>query len=163
MKLTEKEQLKRDKLKYRQQVSKEKQKHKKQFSRSKLIEEADTVVSLYIRYIRDKDKPCITCGRFYDEYDCWHFQSRRFINTRFSELNIAKQCRWCNNWGSGEQLIFSRRIDEIHWQGTAEAIEILARQVSVIKDDDILEIIQKYYKILEENKIPYKFKKQFYV
>jgi len=70
MKLTEKEQLKRDKLKYRQQVSKEKQKHKKQFSRSKLIEEADTVVSLYIRYIRDKDKPCITCGRFYDEYDC---------------------------------------------------------------------------------------------
>ena len=48
-KLTEKERLKRDKLKYRQQVSKEKAKKKKQFSRSALTKEADRVFSLYIR------------------------------------------------------------------------------------------------------------------
>jgi len=56
MKLTEKERLKREKLKYRQQVSKEKQKRKKQFSRSALIVEADSAFSWYIRYVRDKDK-----------------------------------------------------------------------------------------------------------
>ena len=98
MPISEKEKLKRDKLKYRESVRKEKAKKKKQFSRSKLIAECDRILSIYIRYVRDKDKPCITCGRFYDEYDCGHFQSRRFINTRFSELNIAKQCRGCNNW-----------------------------------------------------------------
>ena len=38
-----------------------KKKTKKQFSRSKLIKEADRVFSLYIRKVRDKDKPCITC------------------------------------------------------------------------------------------------------
>jgi len=50
MKLTEKELLKREKLKYRQQVSKEKQKRKKQFSRSALTKESDRVFSLYIRW-----------------------------------------------------------------------------------------------------------------
>ena len=69
-KLTDKEKLRKEKIAFREATRKEKTKRKKQFSRSKLIEEADTVVSLYIRYIRDKDKPCITCGRFYDEYDC---------------------------------------------------------------------------------------------
>jgi hypothetical protein len=53
---TEKEKLKADRIKYRQQVSKEKQKRKRQFSRSKLIEEADSAFSWYIRYVRDKDK-----------------------------------------------------------------------------------------------------------
>ena len=38
-----------------------KKKTKKQFARSKLIKEADRVLSLYIRKVRDKDKPCITC------------------------------------------------------------------------------------------------------
>ena len=35
----------------------------------KLVHACDTVFSLYIRFVRDKDKPCITCGRTYDEYD----------------------------------------------------------------------------------------------
>lgn len=56
MPISEKERIKRDKLKYREQVRKDKAKHKKQFSRSKLIAEADRVFSLYIRFVRDKDR-----------------------------------------------------------------------------------------------------------
>lgn len=64
----------------------------------KLVHACDTVFSLFIRFVRDKDKPCITCGRFYDEYDNGHFQVRQHMNTRFSEMNCAVQCRACNNW-----------------------------------------------------------------
>ena len=64
----DKDKLKKEKLKYRESVKKEKK--PKKIPRSKLIAEADRVFSLYIRFMRDKDKPCITCGRTYDEYDC---------------------------------------------------------------------------------------------
>lgn len=121
----------------------------------RLVEACDYVFSLYIRFIRDKDKPCITCGRTYEEYDNGHFQVRQHMNTRFSELNTAKQCKGCNKWHLWEQVIFGRRIDEMHWQGTAEALEIYSRQVSTIKQAELLEIYQKYHDLLVENKIPF--------
>ena len=162
MPISEKERIKRDKLKYREQVRKDKAKHKKQFSRSKLIAEADRVFSLYIRFVRDKDRWCITCGNTTRDMDNWHFQSRRFLNTRWSEMNCAKQCSMvCNKWHSWEQVLFGRKIDEMYGSGTAEAIEILARKVSIITDDDILATIQKYYAILKENGIDCQPKKQY--
>ena len=138
-----------------------KKKTKKQFSRSKLIKEADRVFSLYIRKVRDKDKPCITCWNHCEEYDNWHFQSRRLINTRWSEMNVAKQCCRCNKWLSWEQVVFGRRIDETWWEWTAEALEILARKISQITDDEILHTIQVYYSLLSHTEIDYKPKKQF--
>lgn len=52
---------KKARIKEKLAVRKLKAKTKKQFSRSKLIKEADRVLSIYIRFVRDKDKPCITC------------------------------------------------------------------------------------------------------
>lgn len=48
-------------LKEKLKIRNLKAKTKRQFKRSKLIEEADRVLSLYIRFVRDKEKPCITC------------------------------------------------------------------------------------------------------
>ncbi len=121
-----------------------------------LVDEVDRVFSHFIRFVRDKDKPCITCGRTYDEYDNGHFQVRTHMNTRFSEMNCAKQCWRCNGSQWGEQLIFSRRIDEIYWKWTAEALEILARTPTQMKQHHFLEIYQKYYQILLDNNIPFK-------
>lgn len=161
-KLTPEQKAKKKHIEEKLKIRNLKAKTKKQFSRSKLIKEADTVFSKYIRFVRDKDKWCITCWNTDRDMDNWHFQSRRFINTRWSEMNCAKQCSMvCNNWHSWEQVLFWRKIDETYWDGTAEAIEILARKVSIITDDDILEIIQKYYKILQDNGIDHKYKKQF--
>lgn len=144
--------LKRNKLKNSVRVIKPKVVHHKH---TNLVDEVDRVFSHYIRFVRDKDKPCITCWRHYDEYDCGHFQVRTHMNTRYSEMNVARQCWRCNGSQWGEQLIFSRRIDEIYWEGTAEAIEILARTPTQIKQFHLLEIYQKYYALLVENKIPF--------
>lgn len=152
---------KKARIKEKLAVRKLKAKTKKQFSRSKLIKEADRVLSIYIRFVRDKDKPCITCWNHCNEYDNWHYQSRRFINTRWSEMNVAKQCCRCNKWLSWEQVVFGRKIDERWWEGTAEALEILARKLSIITDEDILHTIQVYYHLLSKTDIKYLPKKQF--
>lgn len=144
----ERERLKKEKLSIRV-IKPKKIKH----NIPKLVHACDTVFSLYIRFVRDKDKPCITCWRIYDEYDNWHFQVRQHMNTRFSELNCAKQCKGCNKWQLWEQVIFARRIDEIYWEWTAEALEIFARKPSQIKQEELLEIYNKYHDILVKNNI----------
>ena len=60
---------------------------------------ADKYFSLFIRE-RDKDKGCVTCGKFTDNKDCGHFLSRRFESTRFDEKNAHGQCQKCNRLGS---------------------------------------------------------------
>jgi len=148
MGLTDKEKLKREKLKLRNVWK------VVRFPISRLKEVADDIFSLYIRFVRDKDKPCITCWRFYAEYDNWHYQIRQHLNTRYAETNCAKQCKGCNKWHQWEQVIFGRRIDEIYWDGTAEALEIYARWISTIKQSDYLEIIEKYHTLVTEAWIP---------
>lgn len=121
-----------------------------------LRRKCDNLFSLYIRLIRDKDKWCVTCWNFDRKNDCWHFQVRQHMNTRFSEMNCAKQCCYCNKELGGEQVKFGRVIDETYWKGTAEALEILANSVSTIKQSELLEIYNHYYQILikENIKIP---------
>ncbi len=161
-KLTPEQKAKKQRIAEKLKIRNLKAKTKRQFKRSKLIEEADRVLSLYIRFVRDKEKPCITCWEYAENYDCWHYQSRRFINTRWSEQNVAKQCCRCNKWMSWEQVIFGRRIDEIWWEGTSEALEIYARKLSEISDEDILHTIRVYYSLLSQQNIDFKPKKQFY-
>lgn len=57
MKTSKKEKDKRNKLKNSIRVKPKKIKH----NIPKLVHACDYVFSLYIRFIRDKDKPCITC------------------------------------------------------------------------------------------------------
>lgn len=85
--------------------------------------------------------------------DNWHFQVRQHFATRFSEMNCAKQCCYCNDEFWGEQVKFGRRIDETYGKGTAEALEILANSVYKRTQEELLEIYNKYYQILTENKI----------
>lgn len=124
------------------------------FNHRLLVKEVDRVFSHYIRFVRDKDKWCITCGSFW-ENDNWHFQVRQHMNTRYSEMNCAKQCCYCNKWLLWEQVKFGRKIDEIYWEGTAEALEILANTTTQVKQFHLLDIYQKYYDLLVENKIPF--------
>lgn len=86
--------------------------------------------------------------------DNGHFQVRQHMNTRFSEMNCAKQCCYCNDEFGGEQVKFGRRIDEIYGAGTSEALEILANSVSRIKVEELLEIYNHYYQLLLKAKIP---------
>ena len=124
---------------------------------SKLKKELDKWFSLYIR-IREANEygmvQCFTCGvvrGYKDGMQNGHFQSRKHLATRFSEDgNCEVQCLKCNIFDSGQQYLFSLRLDEKYGEGRAEELEQLARTTLKISRVEYEEQIT-YYKNLVEN------------
>ena len=123
---------------------------------SKLKKELDKWFSLYIR-LRDANEygyvQCFTCGivrGYKDGMQNGHFQSRKHMATRFHEDNCQVQCIKCNIFDSGQQYIFSLRLDEKYGDGTAEELEFLARTIHKVSRVEYEEQIS-YYKERVEN------------
>jgi len=102
---------------------------------SKLKKELDKWFSLYIRLRSATDEgtvQCFTCGviKYYKSgIQCGHFQSRRFLATRFDEHNCAPQCVACNMFRSGEQFKFALNLDAKYGDGKAVELEYKARTI----------------------------------
>ena len=123
---------------------------------SKLKKELDKYFSLFIR-LRSANEygmvQCFTCGivrGYKDGMQNGHFQSRKHMATRFDEENCQVQCLKCNIFDSGQQYIFSLRLDEKYGEGTAEELEFLARTIHKVSRAEYEEQIS-YYKNLVEN------------
>ena len=102
---------------------------------SKLKKELDKWFSLFIRLRDATDEglcQCFTCGavKYYKKgMQCGHFQSRRFLATRFNEENCQPQCVACNMFRGGEQFKFAMNLEAKYGTGKAEELEIIARQI----------------------------------
>ena len=104
----EKEKAKREKA-YRAETKRRKQALK---TKSEWLSEAQAVCNRFIR-MRDRDEPCISCGRYDFEirerytggkWDAGHFKTRgAYPELRFHPANIHKQCKSCNG-GSGKYV-----------------------------------------------------------
>ena len=70
--------------------------------------------------------------------------------TRFDEENCQVQCLKCNIFDSGQQYLFSLRLDEKYGEGTAEELEHFARTVHKVSRVEY-EVQISYYKKLVEN------------
>tara|TARA_R110002110_G_scaffold47888_2_gene143348 strand:- start:1099 stop:1500 length:402 start_codon:yes stop_codon:yes gene_type:complete len=121
---------------------------------SKLKKELDKWFSLYIR-LRDATlegmAQCFTCGKidYYKKLQCGHFQSRRFMGTRYDERNQI-QCIKCNMFEQGEQYKFGLALDSKYGLGTAEEMQFKARQIQKFSRVDYEDNIS-YYKSAVEN------------
>jgi len=63
----------------------------------KLKKQCQELFNHYIR-LRDKDKPCISCGQF-KYLQAGHFYSvRMYDGLRFNEDNCHGECAGCNAW-----------------------------------------------------------------
>lgn len=77
-----------------------------------LIKKLQKVFNEYVR-IRDKDKPCISCGNYFDTKDAGHFYATSgYSGLRFDEDNVHGECARCN------------RFDESHLIGYAENLKV---------------------------------------
>ena len=112
----------RDKL-AREKIKKAKESLK---SRSDWLNELQTWVNKFIR-LRDKDEPCISCGRYHQgQWHAGHYRSRGACpELRFNEDNIHKQCSVCNNHKSGNAIDY--RINLIKKIGI-ERVAFLERE-----------------------------------
>lgn len=79
-------------------------------TRSDWMKDAQTAFNRFIRE-RDKDKPCICCGKPLGEsaigggFDCGHYRSVGSApHLRFTESNAAAQRKQCNRYGAGRAV-----------------------------------------------------------
>lgn len=78
---------------------------KKELNRSHHLDQLQKLVNQWVVHVRDKDKPCCTCGTTnpFIKYDAGHYRSRGACpEARFMLTNIHRQCSVrCNVHGSG--------------------------------------------------------------
>lgn len=108
---------KAEKAKRERQIHRERKEAVK--TRSEWLRQAQTVFNQYIR-LRDKDLPCISCGRFHEgQYHAGHYLTvGARPELRFNENNLAKQCSACNLHLSGNLINY--RINLIKRIGLEE-------------------------------------------
>ena len=94
---------------------------------------ADKWFSLFIR-LRDADEngmaACITCGRvkLVKYMDCGHYVKRQHPS-RFNEKCCAAQCKKCNKFGQGEDVIFRQKLVELYGEDAVLLLEAGKRQI----------------------------------
>lgn len=126
-------------------------KKKSTASVAKLKAKLDKVFSLYVR-LRDSNRKgygkCITCNqpKHYTQAHAGHFQSRRYLNTRWDEQNVNLQCPGCNNWGAGEQYKYAKALDLKYGKEVPEFLHDLAHD----KDPAFPQSNKAYREWLEE-------------
>lgn len=103
----------KQKAKARQsQVLEQKKANKKQRERRNEVkpikywqDKLQALVNQYVVHVRDKDKPCCTCGTTSPDikYDAGHYRTRKAApELRYELTNIHIQCSLqCNQYGSG--------------------------------------------------------------
>ena len=93
---------------------------------SVLMSEAKASFQKWVRE-RDKDKPCISCGKMVAEQ--WHgshyYKAEVFRGVVFHELNVNKACSHCNRWLDGNLIPY--RAELINRYGL-EKVELLDKE-----------------------------------
>lgn len=110
-----------------------------------LKREAQTELNRWIVRVRDKDLPCISCGRFHlGQWHAGHYLSRGSApHNALNPLNLAKQCAPCNTYLHGNQALF--RIGLIARIGI-EAVEALESNTAPHKwsREELIQIRDEY-------------------
>lgn len=130
-------------------VRKAAQKTKKQESSSFLTAKLDKIFSIYVRLSNADDSgnvKCFTCDNVhhYKAIQNGHFQSRRYMSTRFHVNNCRPQCYACNVGLHGQQYIFGANLDKQVGSNTAETMILLSKQQKKFSIQEYQELIQYY-------------------
>lgn len=111
-------------------------------TRADWMREAQAAVNAYVRE-RDKDLPCISCGRFHEgQWHAGHYLSRgAHPELALDPRNIYRQCAPCNTHLSGNQvkfrlgLIARVGVELVEWlEGPHEAKRYAVEEIKAIRD-----------------------------
>lgn len=115
-----------------------------------LMAKIDSVFSEFVR-TRDTNNMdqgyCISCRRRlqYNQLQCGHFYSRRFLSTRWDEYNAHAQCHYCNVFKDGNLDAYKQVLIDKYGSRVLQYLE--AKHVSVVHwNRTDLEEILEYFK-----------------
>lgn len=92
------------------------------------------IFSKFIR-LRDADAngyvKCFTCARrkHWKEGDAGHGIPRQHKATKYNEVNVQFQCKYCNGFQGGAREIFKENLDKKYGAGTWDKLQVASRQV----------------------------------
>ena len=91
--------------------------------------EAKKSFQKYVR-MRDKGLPCISCGIFETElWDGGHYKKAEiYSGVIFNTHNCHKQCRKCNRFLNGNELMYRQGLIQRYGIEYADAIELKANE-----------------------------------
>jgi len=104
--------------------------------------------------LRDKDLPCISCGSTEsDTFDGGHFKKAEiYSGVIFDERNVNKQCRRCNRFLNGNELLYREGLIKRFGDDFVKELEQYAnetRQYKWTKEQLIAKKLQYDLKIKE--------------
>ena len=99
--------IKQKEKNFKTQCAKERKEYKaKNKTYTQKINEAKVVFQKWIRLVKDKGRPCISCGTIMpDSMDGGHYlKAEIYSGLIFDERNVSAQCRKCNRFLNGNEL-----------------------------------------------------------
>jgi hypothetical protein len=107
--------------------------------------------------LRDKDLPCISCGSTEsDTFDGGHFKKAEiYSGVIFDERNVSKQCRRCNRFLNGNELMYREGLVKRFGESYVIELEQYAnetRQYKWSKEQLIAKKLQYDLKIKEHER-----------
>ena len=121
--------------------------------KNKTIPQLRTIaVTHFHKFIRnrDKDKPCISCGKYTTLQAGHYYSAGKHPVIRFNEDNVHGQCLSCNYFKSGDLINYTYNLIDRIGTGRFEKLKFqvdLSKQVKFKWDKYFLiEIIEKYKK-----------------
>ena len=101
-------------------------------------------VNTYVR-LRDKDLPCVSCGRSdVEEFHAGHFIASTNSFLRFNELNIHKQCSYCNTHLRGNLIPYRQELIKRIGVSEVEKLESQVKLPFKITIPEIQEMIKLF-------------------
>jgi len=121
-------------------IKKEALKTKKDYAK-----ELEVIFNRFIR-LRDKDEPCISCGKkLGSKYDAGHYRSKGGNpELRFEENNVHAQCVYCNQHLHGNLINYRLGLIERYGLAVVDWLEIQHEPKHYSIDE--LKEMKEYYK-----------------
>lgn len=85
----------------------------------------DKVWKCFSKYIilRDREKPCVTCKSWSENWQSGHFIHGKNSLTYFDETNVNKQCPRCNLYLSGNEVAYTLYMIETYGKEHIERLQ----------------------------------------
>lgn len=105
------------------------------------LREAQAAFNKWVRLVKDKDQPCISCGTQKPDiqYHASHYRSVGACpELRFEPLNVWKSCSKCNKWLSGNLIPYREALKakgvDLEWlEGPHPPLKLSIDDIKAIK------------------------------
>ena len=117
--------------------------------KTKAKDALDKIFSMFIR-LRDADEygycECCSCGKrvYWREIHAGHWIIRKYLSTRWDELNVHAQCCGCNTFGEGNSAGYAKFMLKKYGSEVMDDLLEKKQDHVVWRVDDYKELIEVY-------------------